>query len=159
MKKSVNEMLNAMKVNPIEAEKVYYQKCKRWTPADFGAFWYEAMKNYPEDGVKETANRLIDYLYENDLLDYEYIAEDYVEMYKSSPYMDVSLREHVLNFISTFYDESLDEAIMNEYEGAEELLDAVDEVKGVWYWDRLLKYCVEQKDREYEFAYRVAMAF
>ena len=30
MKKSVNEMLNAMKVNPIEAEKVYYQKCKRW---------------------------------------------------------------------------------------------------------------------------------
>ena len=24
MKKSVNEMLNAMKVNPIEAEKVYY---------------------------------------------------------------------------------------------------------------------------------------
>ena len=159
MKKSVNEMLNAMKVNPIEAEKVYYQKCKRWTPADFGAFWYEAMKNYPEDGVKETANRLIDYLYENDLLDYEYIAEDYVELYKSSPYMDVSLREHVLNFISTFYDESLDEAIMNEYEGAEELLDAVDEVKGVWYWDRLLKYCVEQKDREYEFAYRVAMAF
>lgn len=77
MKKSVNEMLNAMKVNPIEAEKVYYQKCKRWTPVDFGTFWYEAMKAYPEDEVMETANRLIDYLYENELLDYEYIAEDY----------------------------------------------------------------------------------
>ena len=98
MKKSVNEMLNAMKVNPIEAEKVYYQKCKRWTPADFGAFWYEAMKNYPEDGVKETANRLIDYLYENDLLDYEYIAEDYVELYKSSPYIPV---RSFINHITT----------------------------------------------------------
>ena len=159
MKKSVNEMLNAMKVNPIEAEKVYYQKCKRWTPADFGAFWYEAMKNYPEDEVKETANRLIDYLYENELLDYSYIAEDYVAMHRDAPNSDVSLRDHVLDFISTLYDESLDEAIMNEYEGAEELLEAIEKAEGVWYWDRLLKYCVEQKNIEYEFVSRVAMAF
>ena len=159
MKKTIFDALATFKANPVEAEKVYYQKCKRWTPADFGTFWYEAMSAYPEDELMETANRLIDYLYENELLDYEYIAEDYVEMCKGSPYMDVSLREHVLNYISTLYDESLDEAIMNEYEGAEELLEAVDEVKGVWYWDRLLEHCVEQKDKEYEFVREVAEAF
>ena len=56
MKKSVNEMLNVFNVNPVEAKKVYYQKCKRWTPTDFGTFWHEAMKNYPEDELKKTAN-------------------------------------------------------------------------------------------------------
>ena len=58
-----------------------------------------------------------------------------------------------IDYIIDCYNEWLEE------EDDEELLEAIAKAEGVWYWDRLLKYCVEQKNIEYEFVSRVAMAF
>ena len=153
MKKSVNEMLKVFNENPVEAKKVFWKKNKNWYLHDTNEFWNRAMSAYPDDNLKATANQLIDYLYENDLIDFDCIASDFLCFYKDNCGEDVGLKTFTIDYIIDCYNEWLEE------EDDEELLEAIEKAEGVWYWDRLLKYCVEQKDREYEFAYRVAMAF
>ena len=58
MKKTITETLKAFANNPIEAEKVYHEKNRQWYLADTKLFWEKAMRQYADDEIKATANRL-----------------------------------------------------------------------------------------------------
>lgn len=143
MKKTVNEALNAFAANPIEFKKDFYSKvCRHWDASDVELFWEQSMANYPNNKLKRTANRLIKFLYNENLIDYEDIVYDFVECQKSFDFdYDTDLRTHTINFIAGYYDWWLDDA--RGYE-AEDLREAVKNARKVWYWDELLSYCVEK---------------
>ena len=154
MKKSITETLNAFTTNPIEAKKVYFRKSSRWYAQDDTVFWRMAMAAYPDDDLKKTANRLIKFLYDNDLIEYDCIISDFFSFYEDYGYdCDVGLKTYTLDYIVSHYADWLENA---EDDEVEDLLEALEDAEQVWYWKELLSYCIEDMDCEYEFFRMVA---
>lgn len=156
MKKSIVEMLKVFGTNPIEAEKAYHEKNRRWYLSDRRLFWEKAMAAYPEDNLTATAYRLIEYLNDNDLIDYTCIGWDFlnfVDEYDGD--CDTSLKAFTIEYIADYFDWWLDTKKDSE---TAELRKAIDEAKTVWYWDELLTYCVKCLDYEHLFVKKVAQA-
>ena len=149
MKKTITETLKAFATNPIEAEKVYHEKNRRWYLADTQLFWDKAMHQYADAELKATANRLIKYLYENDLIRFDYVLDEFLSLYRDCNYdCDTGLRTYAIDYIADCSCWWLDDA---EGEEADELRKAVADAEQVWYWPQLMAYCVDCADWEYGF--------
>ena len=159
MKRTIYETLAAFKANPIEAETTFNKNSKRWAYFDKHVFFMTAFDTYPDDELKATANRVIDYLHENDLIDYQSIAENFIYRCVGDNDTDVGMKTHTIRHIMDFYYEWLEDAVEDEDDGAEELLKAVEKAKEVWYWNELLENCLEWKNREYGLVRKVAHSF
>ena len=153
MKKSVTEMLKVFAANPIESEKVFCGKKRRWNLDDTKQFWYNAMVAHPDDDLKATAERLISFLSENDLIWYDCILSDYFDLFEGYYYdCDIDLKSHTIDYIAREYAWFLDDAKGDE---ADELREAVKTAEKVWYWHELMTYCVEAVNMECGFVERV----
>ena len=156
MKKTIKEVLNAFAINPIEARKVYNANSRRWTLSDYKEFGKKAMATYPNDTLKETANRLIAFLYDNELIDYECIGWDYLNFYdECDGDCDVGLKTFTIDYITNNYQWWLEDS---RDDGADELRKAVEEAEQVWYWGHLLSYCVEHTGCERNIVKQVAQS-
>lgn len=153
MKKSVTEMLKVFAADPIKAKEAYYGKKYRWYLEDTKQFWYNAMAAHPDNDLKATAERLISFLYENDLIWYDCILSDYFDLFESYRYdCDIDLKSHTIEYIAREYTWFLDDA---EGDEADELREAVKDAEKVWYWYELMAYCVEVANDEYGFVEQV----
>ena len=153
MKKTTTVTLHAFAADPINAEPLYRKNNQRWYPEDRRLFWRRALSAHPHDALKETAERLIEFMHENDLIRYDYILSDYFRLYEDCNYdCNTSLKEYTIYSIAEGYNCWLDDA---EGDEADELREAVKAAEEVWYWYELMTYCVECADYEYGFIEKV----